>query len=456
MLVEGANLVIVSYTGDDVVTIVGGDTLKAKAAGTAVVTLGYENNQSIKIQITVTVYGRYIENDASEIVVTKTASATYSSVTDEIGGRTGVYAFTNGASASWNDRLGVYETAHPVGGTATLPNASGNAAYQNMIDKQYNYVTIDVYFTAGSGVKMSSASTGSGGTYFKSNYYHVGSTLSSVKHDNTNIGIYYRGAQVAQADKIYAGRWYTIVVDYVNTNAPNGQWAAIDFAGCYGKVYFDTVKYYFNDSCYDDYAYAEFDGYVGYDGSEMGNLESLDANSSYVKETSGDFAGSYKYTGTKSGWTERLVPYELDCIGNEKIYDSATSASANMVAKGYKYVTFDIYMQSGTIALSAPQYTYSESGTYTFDHSYNYIGAKTSSTNPYISIYQNGSKVDALPTGGWYTVVIEYSTLLDGYTRDASDTEALAADIRLSNTTTNTVAYFKDVRYYFAKPSYVA
>ncbi len=191
-----------------------------------------------------------IEKDGSEMFHARTEKSTYAKVADgtTVGGRTGVYAFVNPASASWNDRLAVYETSHPVGGNSAdvAPYAHSIAAHRNMTSKQYNYVTIDVNFAAGAGVKVSTINEAGAHTR---NDYEVGKALSATKSENACISIYKDGVKLTETDVIEANCWYTIVINYAATQEPtDGKvWSAIEFAGCFGTVYFDAVRYSFAD-----------------------------------------------------------------------------------------------------------------------------------------------------------------------------------------------------------------
>lgn len=249
--VSDAKFTVVGMDGDEnVVELVDGTTLKAKAKGTAIVKIAYEADESIFAEVPVTVYGEYAEKDGSELLLAKQQNSTYGATTATVGGRTGVYAFVNTASACWNDRLAVYESSHPYGTSNTaIPHKNSVDAFANMMEKRYRYVTVDVYLTAGSGIKVSSVN--SAGKY-ATNRYHVGSSLNSalaaVGHTaNDCITLYKNGVAVGADETITANCWYTVVVDLENATAPadSSVWSAIDFAGCYGSIYFDTVRYCF-------------------------------------------------------------------------------------------------------------------------------------------------------------------------------------------------------------------
>ncbi|MBQ4270103.1 MAG: hypothetical protein IJB97_10715, partial [Clostridia bacterium] len=226
-----------------------GNTIKAVSQGAETVTVAYKNNQAVTAQFTVTVYGKSVSKDGGEMLFARTEKSTYAKVADgtSIGGRTGVYAFTNTASACWNDRLAVYESSHPVGGDSAsrTPFKDSVAAHANMRAKQYNYVTIDVYLTAGSGLKVCTVNSEAAS---KSNYYEVGKKLSEVlRMENDCISLYDGTKKLALTDTVEAGKWYTVVVDYAATKAPasNSVWSAIEFAGCFGTLYVDSVQYWF-------------------------------------------------------------------------------------------------------------------------------------------------------------------------------------------------------------------
>ena len=457
-VVEGAKLIILNYTGDDVVTVAD-NVLTAKATGSAVVELAYEDNLDVIIEIKVDVYGNYVEKDGSELIVIQSTSATYTQMATAVGGRTGVYAFVNPSSASWGDRIAVYESAHTIGTiNPSIPFGSATDAYNNMVNKGYNYVTLDVYFTTNSGIKISSATTNTAdkNAYFARKDYVVGQTLNtplpSTVTSNENITIYQHGVKVADTAAIEAGKWYTIVIDRVNTIDPalvsTEAWSAIDFAGCFGTVYFDAIRYYFNDACYTDNN-AQKDGYFGYDGSEFVLGSTLNENSSYKKVTEGTYAGAYKFTSAVSGWKDKLSIYEANHIGTA-VFGDAVKARANMLAKGYTYVTFDLCMEAGSIAISVPEYTLS-GDTYTWQGQKYVTIASGVVTNKFVNdqrvkLYKDGVETSTYETGVWYTVVVEYIV-------DTADIKGSNwAGIDIASTAANTVIYLDDVRYYTENP----
>ena len=427
--------------------------------GEASVRVWFEKEDGTKVENTLTVYVResFWEQDASELMMVRTNDATYEQYNGTVNGRTGVYVYTDTSAGSWEDRLAVYESAHPVGVTnSKIPYVNSVVAYQNMVAKNYNYVTIDVCLTNGAVLRVDSMNA--------RNDYQVGSTLgaSHLKKNNPNISICNndRGVIMKNGDTVVANKWYTIIIDRENTQAPaSGDiWSLINFAGSTGTIYFDTVRYYFDDSCYENYAYAQKDGYVEYDGSELvwgGRTSALTAETPYgiTTETVGGKTGVYKLDLTGSGgWNDKLMVYECGHLllsqanGNLETkfpFTSADNAFANMTSKGYHYVAIDVcFTATSLLRCGAPEST----GTANKRDDYQAGQAFSKNDNDCIALYKDGVLVTTgttIETGVWYTLVFDHQSAING--RVAGQWSAM-------NFSGQGVTYFDKVRYYSANP----
>lgn len=455
-VVDDARFTVLGYDGDDIVELVDGLTLRAKAQGTAIVTIAYEEDESVTTEITVRVYGSYKQEDGGELMMARTVDATYEPVSGEVYGRTGVYAYTDSSITEWSDTLVVKESAHPFGvANGAIPNVNSTTAYQNMTDKNYDYVAIDVCLTSGALLRVTSMNATSDQKATRRDYY-VGKTLEEMAAESTEanndlISIYHRGVALKETDYIFANRWYTVIVDRVNSQAPadNDVWSAICFSGTGGTVYFDTVRYYFDDSCYEENTYAQKTDHVGYDGSELVPASALATTSSYEKVTTGTYAGKYKFTANGAAWADKIGVYETN-HNQTKAYNDAVWARKNMLAKNYKFVTFDICVEQGGVVICAPNYTVSGT-TYTWVGQSNIKLNDDNSIgtgNPYVTLYDgNGNEVTGtFQDNVWYTVLVEYVV-------DPADAAgAHWAGIDIGNLVAGTVAYFDNVRYYGENP----
>jgi len=445
--------------------------LRVKAQGKAVVTLAYEENTVMQAQITVRVYGTYKAEDGSELIMLRTEDATYEAYDGTVNGRTGVYKYTDASAGSWQDRLAVYESAHPVGITnASIPFVNSEKAFENMVTKNYNYVAIDVCLTAGAFLRVESMSSVTNETAKRKDYrvgYSWQDTINAVADTNRQpnndcIQLYYRGVEVKSAEKIVADRWYTVIIDRKSAQAPKdgNVWSAINFAGSTGTIYFDDVRYYFDDTCYSEYAYAQKDGYVEYDGSELvwgARTSSLTATTPYglTEETVGERTGVYKVDFKGSGgWTDKLMVYESGHIlygidkGNLQTtfpFNESTAvddAFRNLTNKGYNYVTIDVcFTSSSLLRCGAPQ-----SGGIADKRDDISFGKYSKDDNDCIALYKNGVLVqlnDTIETGVWYTLVFDHASAIAN--RTAGQWSAM-------NFSGQGVTYFDKVRYYSAKP----
>ncbi|MBR1868114.1 MAG: hypothetical protein IJ800_06030 [Clostridia bacterium] len=448
----GDEFTIVDYDAD-VVELTQDNMLIAKAQGSATVRIAYVYDEDIFIDIKVTVYGRYVQKDGSEMLLARQTNSSYEKVAEgiSVGGREGVYKFDNSNGTNWNDRLHVYESSHAIVVNPAVPYANSVLAYKGMAAKKYNFVSIDVYLESGAGLRVSSIN--SDGTKFATNNYFAGSQIVS---NNSLIKIYQHGAEVLTTNKIYPGMWYTIVVDRKNSTEPTSSnvWSAIDFAGCYGVTYFDNIRYYFDESCYTDHGYAEKEGYVGYDGSEFVVATKNGLTGGYYAlsdRTIGGRTGVYELNSTATDWKDKIGVYAANHMGTS-VFSSVNNALNNMLGQNYKYVTFDIYIVSGGIAVSSPEYTLTDDGTsYTaVKQTYKRIfGTWGDGTSTKITRYKNGTLTDGYSKNEWYTVVVEYQAFAN-----YSGNEFHGVDISAYPTTSEKTAqvYIDNVRYYGENP----
>ena len=442
--------VVWSSDNSAVATVNKNGAITAKANGTANITATFGNYSDT---ITVTV-ADCVARDGSEIVYTVAESSvsntTYAQVAEgtEIGGRTGVYQYTSTA-VEWTEKLNVKEAGHS--------NADGSvgeakkASFSQFKKKGYNYVAFDIYMTSGSYASIGAMldREGDGEEYTTDAYASDKLTAGALTAEkNENITVYNSEGWIVGA--VNANEWYTIVVDYsVITTAKYanqaGAYTRIEIGGINGTIYLDEVRYYGTDVWKDTIETKE---YISSDGSEFENAKISSGTDAFgytlVTDENDTYFGKYKFTGG-SGWGDKISIKHARHIGANAAY-SISTAAFNMASKGYNYVVFDYCLVSGGIAISSPEYTYAEDGTYTVAQPYKRIlGTWGDGSSTRITRYEQGT--NTLVTGygtGWYTIVVAYQT--------NSNPGSAWHGIDISAIQDNTVAYIGNVSYYTTNP----
>lgn len=342
-------------------------TAVGKGTATVSVTLG-DYTDSISVNV-----GDYV---VGSMMMVRQTNATYDLVTDNINGHTGVYKYTDTTVSDWNDRLAVYESAHPVGvSNSAIPYVNSVEAFNNMVTKNYKYVTFDVSFTNGAELKVESMSGATQSSNQSRMDYKNNATLLSTKTAITNnarevnecISLWANGVEIGENEKVYHTKWYTVVIDRENCKVPTSSsvWSAINFAGSSGTIYFDNVRYYGNKTdCMADVAFADTSNanYVGYDGSQL--VWGLHTNEGATYQKTSSAIGTtdartnvYEYKTVGNGWGDKIMLYESGHnlqsstahLQTEFSFPDATSAFNNIRDKGYTYATVDICFSSGAL-----------------------------------------------------------------------------------------------------------
>lgn len=411
--------VVWASSKQDVATVANG-VVTAVANGETVITATLGERT---VECTVTV-ADYIQKDGSELVwsVKDAEGETYAIETASIGGRTNTYKLSTTDTNLWDSKLNVAETKHREGESASLPYN----AFNNIKKKAYSYITFDFYMEAGSYMRVYTREIDPDiivdvdNKVFNDLYNYTLLTANAVVNNNsaahsTNLNVYSRGAKVGYT---YAGQWYTAVIDYspevlgvYNTNS-----VAIEISAFVGTFYFDNVRYYGNDSCYDDFGANTFDGYIGYDGSEFVWGNNPNPTTSYIKlstDTIGGRTGVYEYTSNNS-WNDRLTIYEaghpISGTNANVHFGSSAAAFANLTNLGYNYITFDVYLATAgaKVRIQAPEASGAADKRDDFS-----VGSVVTNNNTNISTYIGATVLadtDTISTGVWYTVIIDHKT----------------------------------------------
>ena len=430
--------------GGDVVTLENGITIKALKRGKVTVTLTSVDSTDITFNAVVEVQDTYIQKDGSELVYTTTDGAVgnYGLIDQTVGERTGVYKYSSTAK-EWTHKLNVKVGGH-------LNSADGPAktsALREFVNSGYKYVSFDLYMEAGAYVMVSGLMPDN--TYLADTL----ETNKAVTEKNSNINVYTNGAT---ASFTTSGVWYTVVVDYSQIDADlyaqtARVYSRIEIGGINGTVYFDNVRYYFDDAWKKDFINAN--GYVQRDGSDFVLMASWnDTTGSYAIDTNavGGRTNTYKYSSTAGGWANKISVKEANHVGKASgstpgVYSSVSEARNNMLGRNYKYVAFDICMTSGGLVVNAPDANSTAASGQTYDKiSTTGIASKGCEKIKYYTVDGNGvyTEVTTFTAGTWYTVVVEY---------DGSATGTYAG-IDICSNAVNTVVNFDNVRYYNASP----
>ena len=450
----------------NVVTVENG-VLTAVGEGTATVSVTLdEYSDSITVNV-----GKYVQGS---MMMVRTNDATYELTTETISGRTGVYAYEAGTS-DWTDRLAVYETTHPAGVSNTaIPYVNSVEAFNNMVTKNYRYVTFDflMYYNKDTNdtsaeLKVESMSDSTQTSASSRMDYKMNATLLSTKTAITNnsrevnkcISLWSNGVEIGENEMVYHTKWYTVVIDRENCKEPESSdvWSFISFTASSGKIYFDNVRYYGNKAdCMDYVAFADTSNanYVGYDGSQLvwGNKSDTVASYSLATETVAGRTGAYKYIPNGAGWNDKLVVYESGHGVNGTNVSSfpfpdASAAYENLTNKGYNYITVDVCFSGDSgnlIRVGGPVSLTVANG----ENRY-YVGtvpgSGTSTINnaDFIKLYNaDGTEVTtAVQAGVWYTLWFNHV-----------DTDRMSGQWSALNICGQGVTYFDNVRYYSANP----
>lgn len=310
------------------------------------------------------------------------ATTSYGLYEGTVGGRTGVYEM-NGpdTGADWTNKLAVTETDHDLNTPKT--------AFANMREKEYAYITFDVYFSqASTGIYVYAPDAEGKHTYA----IFVGGWDNTVQNDN--ISLTYNGIAYTKAQ---AGRWYTVVVKYVIPETQNNYASvSVNWRTGTGSVYFDNLKYWYNDS----FATEETD-YVQKDGSEFEYYSQSGTTAyTYVEQETYGRTGVYRYTSSTTDWNTRLVVKETNFGANG--LGSVAAVNSNMTQLGYAYVTFDICLNATSTFCIA-------SCTSEGQKNEKFTNNANNNANANVSVYgSDGKEVSTLENGVWYTIVVKY------------------------------------------------
>lgn len=235
-----ANCTVVwSSDNESIATVDENGVVTAVAKGETAVTATLGD----QVATTVVTVDEYVERDGSELVwgAHSNLDSTYAQITDQVGGRTGIYKYAP-IGGGWNDKLMVYESGHALGGenVSSFPFPDPASAYENLTNKGYNYITVDVCFQEDSQLRVSGPSaTGVN----KQNMYKVGFTPSASDLMNPDFIKLYDASGKEVTTAVQAGVWYTLWFNHKDTVYKSDEWSAVNMNGK-SVIYFDKVRYY--------------------------------------------------------------------------------------------------------------------------------------------------------------------------------------------------------------------
>ena len=318
------------------------------------------------------------------VIFDDTTASTYELDTTNATGRATAYKYVPCASSTaWAGRLELKETS-------ASKNANGDAqvARDNITALGYEWALFDLY--------QSNAMT----VYYPTQSGHGNVKLSAGTWTNNEfVKVYQNGYAVT---KLAYNQWYTVAVKltgwkgtYTTSSVALGNYTQ-------SACWIDNVRYYYGDTFTSEYK--------SYGPVSMTEFSAV--NSGYVsfgaETTKFDAAlGAYHYQSTatdKYEWDNRIV--------------FATSPST-AVTNGYKYISFDIYVEESNFGANKTGYVYlsgyTDSGSLKTAYLSNTeIGTGTPTIftpSDYIKLYANGEEVTALQAGGWTTVVVALEQL---------------------------------------------
>ena len=286
-------------------------------------------------------------------------------------------------AGAWKYTNGTLGTVNGVWGEAGLffneiYNAnSGYGAGQTFFSDGYQYIKLDFYAES-TVYSISIQNAWSVGN----NYVHLkaGDTLS----DSSAFAIY-----DANGDKVnqwLPGAWYTLVIKPSTENPTlhiqtNAETTTSETPVMYVKnLSYEKAKPFAQTTLIENTTHASLE-----------------------KETSGDFAGAYKYTNTSLG-RGGSVSNGAGVFFNE-VYDwkNGCDSSKTFFTDGFKYIKLDFYAESSVYSIDLQMAWIVDDNKWV-----ERITAGTSFSSDYFSIYnQDGEKVNTWTAGEWYTLVIE-------------------------------------------------
>ena len=374
--IEDADISYEIVNGTDIVALAEyGAQIKGLKAGEATVkAIASKDGDSGSAEFTVTVKAAVnaeIGTQSLKITSSSTTAEIKQYTDGAIGGRTGVYAFTQTGGGYWANHFNADD--------------SSNVSLKNLGVK---YVSIDVYSTVSNEVHV-----GIGGA--ESTYY-IGGGMTEKGYTSA----YVNGSKVT--DTLPTNKWITFVMDFDAFRAseyyskfPNNPYCV----GLKANAYVDNFTYWYTDEFLNHLKVAHYDESV-----TNANLAITGASTTatYTKceEAVGGKSDVYKYyTNTDSSDSTARV--------------ATTLTREQMVAAQYKYITMQVYYPAGqgsdgksgyfAIGINGQQAVYSDlTG-----------GSMWYQNNPsdYVKAYVNGVEtgVADLKADTWVTFVIDIS-----------------------------------------------
>lgn len=331
-------------------------------------------------------------------------------------GRVGVKKYTTGeiGESFWNNRMEMPER-----------NADVLELYRN----GYRYFAFDLYYTT---TRMTPAPL-----YLGQAYVETMSDVAIGEIFNRKDVCIVQDGQITNRPKTNA--WITIVYDIGYSIEQNPQ---IDSLYCFtindedATCYIDNVRYYLDDAFLPEGMgqYAEGDEYIQANNREFVEFFSNESVHNVYEPTTDPVdgvLGAYRYvSGAPDTWNSALVLYSSLGVDYAR-------GMASLLEKG-NFLTFDLYLDTAISFFISLNHEMERQT----------IVAKEGGTNladiPWLrAINRNGRQVFELSVGEWYTLVVDYASLLDSGNPDLFKTTILFACEEQGET-----LYLNNVRYY--------
>ncbi|MBQ4269678.1 MAG: hypothetical protein IJB97_08530, partial [Clostridia bacterium] len=422
---ENATFTLEALTNPDYVTIDGMDVKVAKTPDTdgVEVQIAVRNDQTgvaLEEILTLTVRPNYIVMDGmKELVDTKSAKIALKLHEDSVGGRTNVVDYTienvkenaHATAANWAN----WNTRIEFASTQTL---NGHSAYDSIKKAGYRMISADIYYTGENGMFF-----GSNGS---SSYFYT-----NVRNNRTDIVLVNQSGEITNT--LISGEWMTVYYDLdriiVDTTVAGKDDCNIFLSCNYlnDTCYIDNVRYWFDTTELD-----KFD--VMIDVAERNLTPATDNAAKAIAPENEFIEYSPIYVSFAESELDGVACYQYDSA-NAPTYDAERRSKINAyndlngmaVKKGYRYITFDIYVESG-----APYFKFFE--LYSQKELTVKLTDGTVAPARGARFFKDGAAVDTFTQGGWVTVAIR----IDGKAKETF----------FITSTTASKFYLKNVCYY--------
>lgn len=382
-----------------------------------------ESDPSIREYFTINLHSNF-ESKTSINEITETFLSDINLTTVDFGGRTDVLKYeipnvpvnqnkSNPTWTDWNTRIEFYETT----------TKNGVAAYDEMMEKGYALLAVDLYYTGIKGILIGAYGAGAKDYFYNEVQVNRGDIL--LVND-----------QKIATNTLTNDQWYTLYVKIspiVLASMVTGQVSsALYIAPCFINdiTYLDNIRYYYDEAPLEDITYAiDLEERTLAPDSE--NLEKANVLNEFVVYSPNYI--HYSRIGDESAYTyDSTSAKSMDRELRSKIMP-ANVLNAKAVKEGYRYLSFEFEYITGSPII------------YIFDvfkqaNVSMMLTPATTVNTDLIEIYSNGQKIDHVIANHKVMIVVK----IDGRSGDSMYmTSSVNTIFKLDK-----FAYFKNGSYY--------